>query len=1293
MNTKKCVSETQRGNGNFGKGNALNFVLAGLFAVVLVFLAGGNVFAYAPDGGGNCECDSCGDCTDALNDNMNCIGTVKLNNSINPDSGDCITNPKNFNNKIFDCQGHTIEGSGDGAGIYLFNKTNNTVRNCIITNFDLGIGLDSSSNNILTNNTASANTQFGIYLGRDSNNNSLTLNHMCNNSQSDVYVDQINAATGDNNTCLSSLNYHDATNVSGCKSICQIDNCNCSSCGECSYKLSHPDCSQVNLTADMMDHSGSCIENPINFNNKIFDCQGHIIDGIKYPGSFGIGFKHKQNNTIRNCVITEFERGIEMGDSVNNTLVNNTLNSLENGILLRDYSSNNILANNTLNSSVNGIFLSDGSSNNTLTNNTANLNIMGIVLLSSSNNILKISDFYQDIDISNLVNGQPIFYWTNEKYGPNSCTNAEISELNNTGFVALVSCDNITVKNLNLQDNSHGILLVNTTNSKILNNTANSNMFGIYLFSSFNNILTNNTANSNMFGIGLFLSPNNTLRNNTFANNGQNFNIKGMEISHFYQDIDKSNSVEGKPIFYWTNEKNVPDGCKNAEINELNNSGFVALISCDNITVKNLNLHNNSHGILLINTTNSKIINNTANSNEFGIVLVTSNNNSINNNTANLNIREGISLSLSSNNNTLINNIANSNRDIGIHIDYSSDNVLTNNIANSNRDIGIHIDYSSDNVLTNNIVNSNWHYGVFINFYSNNNNITNNTVNSNMENGISLYGSLNNTLRNNNVNENNVGIYSENSNSTIIENWACDNIQSDFSSPDWSESNGTNNTCSNSNGWNDTGTTGGCTYICMVNCNCSSCNSCYAKLNGHSSVCPIMTLNDDVVVPSETFPTCIDNPENFTNRIFDCQGHTITGNGGGVGIYLNGKTNNTIKNCGITNFEKGISLENSPNNTLSNNTAISNLFGISLFSSQDNILRNNLFTNNMFNFNIDGEDISHYVQDIDKSNVINTRPIFYLTNCKNLEINESSNAGFVALISCDNITVKNLNLDNNSQGILLVNTTNSKILNNAANSNYEEGIFLYYSVDNTLTNNTANSNYNNGIFLLSSFNNNMTNNTANSNLYGIFLLSASNNTLANNTANSNHQAIYLHSSGNNYIVNNTINLNENGIYIFSYSNFNKISNNQISNNNETGITISNCDARGHCFIGEENSNNTIEDNQISNNKIGIFSRESNSTINGNYICENTELDFNSTNWLPSLGDNNYCDKANGWNDTSAIGCANTCKAKDLFDLVEMLEYLNGEKNLSYPLYCDLDNNHDINLPDAFALIAQIVIQN
>jgi len=160
----------------------------------------------------------------------------------------------------------------------------------------------------------------------------------------------------------------------------------CNSCDDCNAKL-NGDYDVVNLTADITERSGDCI--PFGANNLEFNCKGHTIDG---DGSGyndrGIRMSQKSNNTLRNCVITDFYNGIDLSRSSTNALINNTItNSNNDGIYLYD-SSNNTLTNNTASNNTNGIHLSQ-SSHNTLNNNTANSNTgSGISIYSSHNNIL-----------------------------------------------------------------------------------------------------------------------------------------------------------------------------------------------------------------------------------------------------------------------------------------------------------------------------------------------------------------------------------------------------------------------------------------------------------------------------------------------------------------------------------------------------------------------------------------------------------------------------------------------------------------------------------------------------------------------------------------------------------------------------------------------------------------------------------------------------------------------------------------------------------------------------------------
>ena len=115
-------------------------------------------------------------------------------------------------------------------------------------------------------------------------------------------------------------------------------------------------------------------------------------------------------------------------------------------------------------------------------------------------------------------------------------------------------------------------------------------------------------------------------------------------------------------------------------------------------------------------------------------------------------------------------------------------------------------------------------------------------------------------------------------------------------------------------------------------------------------------------------------------------------------------------------------------------------------------------------------------------------------------------AGYVGVVNSTNITVKDLTLSHNREGVLFVYTTNSKIENVSA-SNNDYGIYLYSSSNNNLTGNNA-SNNNNNYFSFG---------------FGISLSSSSNNTLISNTVNSNYCGISLYSSSSNLIYNNYFN--------------------------------------------------------------------------------------------------------------------------------------------------------------------------
>src|SRR4030042_1936855 len=125
----------------------------------------------------------------------------------------------------------------------------------------------------------------------------------------------------------------------------------------------------------------------IDTNNITLDGNGHTITGESI--GYGVILSERSGITITNLNVQQFDFGIYLNSSSNNTLIGNTSDSNDNyGIHLFN-SDGNTLANNTFTSNNwSGIFLSS-SDNNTITNNTTSNNSQdGIGLSSSSSNTL-----------------------------------------------------------------------------------------------------------------------------------------------------------------------------------------------------------------------------------------------------------------------------------------------------------------------------------------------------------------------------------------------------------------------------------------------------------------------------------------------------------------------------------------------------------------------------------------------------------------------------------------------------------------------------------------------------------------------------------------------------------------------------------------------------------------------------------------------------------------------------------------------------------------------------------------
>ena len=306
----------------------------------------------------------------------------------------------------------------------------------------------------------------------------------------------------------------------------------------------------------------------------------------------------------------------------------------------------------------------------------------------------------------------------------------------------------------------------------------------------------------------------------------------------------------------------------------------------------------------------------------------------------------------------------------------------------------------------------------------------------------------------------------------------------------------------------------------------------------------------------------------------DLHGYTITGNGDGKGVNLTGVTGVTVKNGEITNFSAGIYLRNarenaiigntvfdndngiwldgSGDNTISENMARNNNDGLLLWSSGDNILRDNNMTDNLYNFRIWSPNLRDFISDIDTSNIVNGKPVYYWVNEQNRQV--PATAGYIGLVDSTDIVVKDVTLRENGPGVLCVNTKNIVIENVTATRNWY-GIYLRDSTNITITGNALTDNGGVGVYLFDSDYSNIAENTLRNNKHGIHVITTNYSTIVNNIVNHNTEyGVYLYSSSFNTIQGNVLVSNSYGLRIEGGSGNNVIYHNDfIENTNQAFV--------------------------------------------------------------------------------------------------------------------------------------------
>jgi parallel beta-helix repeat protein len=530
-------------------------------------------------------------------------------------------------------------------------------------------------------------------------------------------------------------------------------------------------------------YNGTYYENVIV--NKTINLTGEGRDSTTINGSgsgiiieVSVNFVNITGFTVTRSGLGDWDAGIKLNHTQNCKIYNNVLSNNKFGIFL-NYSNENYITDNIVSNNGRGLFLyfSDSVSitENNATNNGYGFFIMlsnrNIIIKNNASNNLRGIDLYQS-DGNNMTGNTAS---SNNRYSiilrssnGNNITNNNASN-NNRGIYLDSSNGNNITKNEASSNNEYGIYLETSNGNHIKNNNASYNrQDGIYIMQSIDTDVMGNNASSNGWsGIHFEITMENNIINNTASFNNQfgiyiHFSRECKILGNFMENdgifiystlleqwnshiIDTTNSVNGKPTYYWKNQNGgwIPPG-----------AGEVILANCSNISVNDQDFDNTSVGVLLGYSTNNNITNNSIVNNMYGTFLYSSDANWLSENIV-IKTGTGMHIEESSYNNLSSNNLSQNN--YGAYL-YNSDlnNINSNNLS-WNKYFGAHLAYSNWNNLSKNNVSNN--SGGFNLWFAENNNLVDNLLSPNNGRGIYFFYGKKNIIQGNNISSNVDGIF------------------------------------------------------------------------------------------------------------------------------------------------------------------------------------------------------------------------------------------------------------------------------------------------------------------------------------------------------------------------------------------------------------------------------------------------------------------------------------------------------------------------------------------------------
>jgi parallel beta-helix repeat protein len=277
-----------------------------------------------------------------------------------------------------------------------------------------------------------------------------------------------------------------------------------------------------------------------------------------------IYFGNLRNGTLKNCIIENGSLGISLWAANQIKIINNTLINCD--LLVRESYQCNFSQNRFINGGI---------------------EIGGIGLENWNSHY---------IDISNSVNGKPVYYAKNQNGG---------TIPNDPGQIILANCTNYKIENFKLTNISNGISLGfsshNTIDQNIIKNCSEA---GVNLWHSSENILSNNEISTCKLGIFFQHSDNNTIQFNKIFLNSWGMHLFHSNSNYIFGNNASNNRGDG--IHIGSSHGHFKTQKNSIINNTINNCGLwgLKIEFVDGIEVLGNTISNNSIGIHLISSNN-----------------------------------------------------------------------------------------------------------------------------------------------------------------------------------------------------------------------------------------------------------------------------------------------------------------------------------------------------------------------------------------------------------------------------------------------------------------------------------------------------------------------------------------------------------------------------------------------------------------------------------------------------------------------------------------------------------------